>query len=229
MAPTTLAMNMVTYAPPSLTEPIGPLVWALEQPLIASLALTAAGVAIATVLARKGKLKPGLWAGAGLVVVALVVLVVGTVVETDRESIEGGSRAFVVAAVDGDIAVLDRLVLEEAALAASGQTVADDGRDRIEQLAAMQSEAGLIESWRLSRMQATIDGSNIGTTQFRVRATPAGGGPSLTWWRLSWRRDALGVWRIGTIDCLAVNGRKPGSGLYGWLGGATGGGRRHGR
>ena len=221
----TLALSAMTYAPQALREPIGPMVWILEQPLVASLALVVAGVAVATLLMRRDQVRPGCIVCGALVALAITVFAIGTLVVTDRERIEVGSLDFVTAVVDGDMGALDRLILEEAALAASVRTVADDGRVQIETLSRAQADASVIESWRLSRLQSTIDGHNVGTTQFRVRATPREGGPSLSWWRLHWRRDAHGVWRIGTIDCLAINGRDPGAGFYARLRGAASGSR----
>lgn len=219
----TLAMNALNYSPNSLTEPTGPLVWVFEQPLVLALALLVAGIVGATLLRRRDQAKQGIIVGGALFALAIGAFALGTLVVTDRERVEIGSRAFVLAAVEGDLVELDRLILEEAGLAASGKTVADDGRERIQSLSKRQSDAGMIESWRLSRLQATIDGSNVATTQFRVRATPRGGMPTLSWWRLHWRRDAQGVWRIGTIDCLAINGREAQGGLLHLLSGAAGG------
>ena len=218
---TTLATDVLNYAPARLTEPIGPMVWALEQPLVSALALFVLGIVCASLLWRRDQARLGLIVGGALIALAAAVMALGTLVVTDREQIGMGSRTFVIAAVDGDMEALDRVMLEEAALAGSGRTVADDGRERIKRLSQAQAQAALIESWRISRLQARIDGPNVGTTQFRVRMTPRGGLPTLSWWRLHWRRDAQGVWRIGTIDCLAINGREPGSGLLNWLGGAA--------
>jgi hypothetical protein len=221
-------MQAVNYSPQSLTEPLGPMVWILEQPLVGALTLAAIGIGTLALLKRRDQQRLGLSIGAPLVVLAAAIFVVGSLVETDRERIEDASRAFVVAAVAGDLAELDRLILAEAALAISGRTAADDGRDRIEQLSKSQAQAGVIESWRVSRMQSTLDGQNVGTTQFRVRVTARVGDPALTWWKLHWRRDAQGVWRIWSIDCLAVNGREPGEGLYEWLRSAATGSRLRG-
>lgn len=215
----TLAMNALNFSPNSLIEPTGPLVWVFEQPLTTALALLIAGIVGATLLRRRGQVKPGFIVGGVMLALAIGAFALGTLIVTGRERIEIGSNEFVVAAVDGDLAALDRLILEEAGLAASGMTVDHAGRERIESLSQKQSDAGMIESWRLSRLQASIDGPNVGTTQFRVRATPRGGAPTLSWWRLHWRRDAQGVWRIGTIDCLAINGQEPGRGLIQMLSG----------
>lgn len=222
-------MHAVNFSPQSLTEPLGPMVWILEQPLVGALTLAAVGIAAWAMLKRRDQPKLGLSIGAGMIALAAAVAVIGSLIETDRERIEDSSREFVVAAVAGDIAALDRLILANAALAISGRTAADDGRDRIEQLSQAQAQAGVIESWRVSRMQSTLDGPNVGTTQFRARVTARVGGPTLTWWKLHWRRDAQGVWRIWAIDCLAVNGREPGDGLFEWLRSAANGNRMRGR
>ncbi len=222
MPSATLAMQAMTYTPQSLTEPVGLSVWLLEQPLAASLAIALAGIVAATLLRRREQAKLAIPVGAALIVLAIGVYVLGTLIVTDREQIQSGSTAFVEAAVDGDLEALDELILEAAGLAASGSTVDDKGRERIKNLSQVQAQAELIESWRVSRLQATIDGANIGTTLFRVRATPRDGRLTISWWRLNWRRDASGVWRIGTIDCLAINGHEAGPGLLNWLSAASG-------
>lgn len=221
MPTATLAMRAMNYAPEGLTEPVGLTVWVLEEPLVAALALGASGIVAATLLRRREQAKLAIPVGGGLLVLAIGVFVLGSLIQTGREKISEGSTAFVEAAVDGDLGALDSLILESAGLAASGSTVDDNGRARIKALSRTQADAGMIESWRVSRLQATIDGANTGTTQFRVRATPRGGRLTISWWRLRWRQDASGVWWIGTIDCLAINGREAGPGLLLWLRSAT--------
>jgi len=221
----TLAMSRVTYAPPRLEEPIGPLVWVLEQPIVSAIVLAAVGVVVATLLSRRGQGRHGLAVGGALVAAGLAALGVGWAVETERERIEARSGALVSAAVDGDPAKIEPLLIENVALAASGRTMVSPGLPTIVGLAETQRDAGVIESWRLSRLQSKIEGPNVGTTQFRVRVTPTRGRPTLSWWKLHWRRDAQGVWRVGTIDCLAINGREAGGGIFDWLEGAARGSR----
>lgn len=221
-------MQAVNFKPPQLSEPIGPLVWVLEQPVVTAVALSAAGIALFVLLRRRDQARLGLLLGLAMVLAGVAALGVGTVVVTDRESIEMRSRSFVIAAVDGDRGALASLILPEAGLSTGGTTVAEDGQQRIMDLASAQAAAQVIASWRVSRMQSTLSGRNVGTTQFRVRASASSGGPSLSWWKLHWRRDASGVWRISTIDCLAVNGREPGGGLFEWLKGMASGSRLRG-
>ncbi|MCB9839081.1 MAG: DUF4440 domain-containing protein [Phycisphaeraceae bacterium] len=221
-------MQAVNFAPAPLPESMSPIAWATEQPLIVALALAAAGIACWVLLSRREQAKLGTMIGGALMFMAVAVFALGTLIETDRERLERRTREFVAAAVDADIPALEDLILPDAVLAASGRTIADDARGQIESLSQAQQAAGVIESWRVSKVQAVQGGSNVGTTQFRARVTPRAGGVTLSWWKLHWRRDAEGAWRCSSIDCLAINGREPGGGVFDRLLDAARGGRSRG-
>ena len=70
---------------------------------------------------------------------------------------------------------------------------------------------GALDSARIVALQAAVDAPTRARTQLQVRAA-AGGAPSLSWWLVNWTRDASGAWRATRIDCLLMNGQRPGPG-----------------
>lgn len=197
-------------APPGFFEH-----WLQESPLPTALVLVALAGAVGLLLARRGKARAGAWAAAGLVAAGVAVLVYGSLVTTAREEVMAETRAFVEAVVKGDAPAADRSLAPSLSVSIASRPTPE--LDRAAILSVVSAFAGELElrDHDIAELQARIVGPGLATTQVRVDVTPRRWIPASTWWRLEWRRDAAGAWRIDGMDCLLFNGRRPGPELAG--------------
>jgi hypothetical protein len=170
-----------------------------ESPGIGAGLLALVAVAIGATLVQRGRARVGIAVGAGLLAVAGSWVGLATAVTTEREALNGASRELVVAVARADGSALQRILHPEAALAADGWMWTRRDRDGIlallERIPGGEMEAGILAS------EAVLDGPNVGRVQLRVR-TRAEGFLDIAWWRLDWRREPNGYWRVARIERL---------------------------
>lgn len=184
--------------------------WFQETPLPPTLVLLALAGAVGLLLARRGQSKAGGWAAAGLAGAGVAVFVYGSLVTTAREQVMARTRAFVDAVAKGDAQAAGDCLAPTVSVAIAGQPTPELDRDAI--LSVVPAFDGELElrDHDVGALQAQAVGPGLATSQVRVDVTPKRWFPGSTWWRLDWRRDDSGVWRIDGMDCLLLNGRRPG-------------------
>jgi len=186
----------------------------LENPVPTAVGLLIAAVIGAVALARSGRSKLS-WAvvlGGGALAAAVVLA--GAMVETTRERVTRGARAFVEAVAGGntnDVAgmVDSRLTLR------SGGSVIDQDRDWL--VGVVAGMPSVITDHSVRMRGAALEGSNRARTRMtvRVRADAAYAGDVYSSWDLVWIRDSAGGpdgWRIAGIECLSIFGQEPDAG-----------------
>lgn len=197
--------------PPPAPLPAGPVWerWLFEEPLWPGLALAMVGVAAFVVLNQSGQARRGIVAAGVLLAAAAGIFAIAAAVTTDRERLRGATGSLVAAVAHADAAAVGEHLASDVRLRAP--VLGRNGMDRDQILAFVSSEmTGLykVENYRVLQTQATLDGPDMGRTHTHVRVTPdRTGGFVFSWWRLDWRRDADGCWRVTHIEPLTVEDR----------------------
>lgn len=209
MSPILTIAQLPMASPEPLPDSSGLSHWLLEQSSLSAIVLAVIGLLVMLALARRGEGKRAAITGAIALTAAAVIGVVGALVVTDAEHIRAGTRELVRAACEGDAGAVVALLTPDVQVRIGAQRLPGDGRDILTQATeALQSTITLREC-AVEDLQATIDGANAARTQVNVRAVVGGAGPNFTWWKLDWRKEADGQWRIWGLECLLLNGRRP--------------------
>jgi hypothetical protein len=193
---------------PALPKPPALEAMVFETPLLASVALVVAGLAAVFTLRASGKGRLGLVIGGVMVICAGGLLVTAAMVETARERMSRRTRELVRATATVDVNALRGLLAPDARLVGDRIALARglDADSREEILSLVQTHIGgeRVDDWAVLKMQAKRDGPNTGRTQTQVRVDI--GGPNFSWWRIDWRLDEDGEWRVIGIEPLFIGG-----------------------
>jgi len=198
-------------AVPPLDAPPAHQVWLFESPwpLVGLLLLASVVGFIALNRQEKGR-----WAvGAFLlgVVAAGAVFGVAAGVKTEREALLGRTAAFVDAVAAGDVETVDELLAESLEVSFAGTLAAEVNRELVLGVVGAFQEGGALElrEYLSGSRQAEVRGAGFGVSQLKITVVAARGGAGSTWWRLDWRKQPDGAWRITELECLLINGRPP--------------------
>jgi hypothetical protein len=209
-----IVLSQLAPAPPDLPAPPFLSHLFLESPAAAVTLFLSAAVLAVLVLNSRGLLRRGLVIGVLLAGCALGVLVLASVVHTDREAMIDATGALVRAVARADRAGMERLLASDVRLLSRFELgnlrTPATGWDKPTVLQRAVDAMGReypVQSVEVIDAQAQSFGSGAGRTQVRVRVVPEGWNvPHTSWWRLEWRRDPGGEWRVVTITPLAIDG-----------------------
>jgi len=218
LAPALIAQ--LGFDPPDFDPLPGPPIsqWlVLEQPWYLTGALVVLGVAILEWLRRQESLKAGIIIGGAVVLLGAGVMLLGSLVETDRERVKRLTRDLIGAIATPNAYRTDLLLGEE------GGVVAERGRwefTRDEVLGEIRSAqqaggryavAGVgfkVSSYRLREIRAQVLSAGFAKTQVNVvgelesgRIMPA------SWWEIDWVREPGDRWRARLIETIWIQGR----------------------
>jgi len=197
------ASTIGTYPPPPLTDRV-----LFESPILVPVAVLILAVIIGFGLGRAAKGKAG-WAvmGVGLVL-ALGLAASARLVETDREAIESGTRAFVDAIVNGDEASMDDLLASRLTLAITGSRADVDAREYI--LGNLDWVQEQIQRHSAGVQEAAVIANGAGRSKFVFRLLQSRSlGSGFSTWVLEWQETPGEGWQIHTVDLVAINGNPP--------------------
>lgn len=138
-------------------------------------------------------------------VLAVGVFMLAKGVTTDREQLIMNTEALVAATAPLDNAMLDRLLDPSAVVTVPDTAVwlnATQLRPRLTRV-AQQFSAG---DQQVRTVDAFARDDTWGESAVTVRTDPGGAGPINTGWRLTWRRDPGGGWRVVEIRWMRFNG-----------------------
>lgn len=199
-----LAQVAPLRSPPALEH------YLFEQPLPLAIGLLAAGVAARIILARAGRDGLGRaigWAGLAL---GMGAYVAASLIATPRERLMRATRDLIKAGATPDLPALERVLEPQVSLGFGEVRSAKMERAALGRLIERVHGRVEIRDWSLQETQAEIVGPGIGRTQARVRVESRVWYPSVTWWRIDWRKDpSTGEWRAETLTCLLIDGRQP--------------------
>lgn len=177
-----------------------------ETPLWPALVLGALGVLMLFGLGTRGRGAAGIWALAGAWILAGAVLGAGTLVTTDRERLMGLTRRAVEATAGAETAGLRPLLHERVRVVLPDRVPAASPDGRSELLSAVERVLGSryrVDSWRITGLQASVDGEGLARTQVGVSARASGSGPIVSWWLLDWR-EVGGSWVIVGLELVSM-------------------------
>jgi hypothetical protein len=183
--------------------------YVLENSWPLAAVLVIAALVAAWMLNRQSRARQAVMAGGGLLLVAAGVLIAGQMVTTTRESLIARTRTLVAATAAADTASLRDMLAGDIQLRAyffNEPMKKDVVLDRVERYMGHEYP---VQSHKIDSPQATIDGPNAARTQVHVVVT----NPSATmynvpvgsWWRVDWRMDKDGVWRVTQLECLQLD------------------------
>lgn len=197
-------------APPALPRP--PLVehLLLEQPWAAALALGLGGLLAAWILNQRARARAGLALGAAMLLAGATIAVIGALVTTTREALIARTRELIALTARADTRALDGLLAGDVTF----RLFTTDRRYIREELLGLvrryPGELYPVESYREEQAAASLDGPNAARTQVRVVTRSAAATlydlPVGSWWRIAWRREPDGAWRVTQIECLRIDG-----------------------
>ncbi len=190
---------------PPLPKP-GPIeLWVFEQPLLPAAVLVFIAIATPYIL-RHSKLfkRVGLPVGLAGFGLAIAIYLLGSLTVTDREHLDLRSRMLVASVAQADSPALRELLDDSARL--TSVFASAQGADRIVDLANTRNR-GVVRSAEVGKVNAGLHGSQVATTQVRVR-TEGDMFPSLSWWRIDWTRpnETSNDWLVTHIEPIWIQG-----------------------
>jgi len=191
---------------PERPEPLpnGPILdrFLFESPLLLTTVLAISGLVILFALNRRGEARKGLTAFAVCFALAVGAYLAGSLVLTERERLKEATRDLVASVAEVDVASLDELLAENVSFRYRN---ARGGLDKSATIAEVERYLGgayKVQEHEVLELQATIDSSNVARTQVNVRVTVDVLGTHPSWWRLDWRLEPGGRWRVTGIEPL---------------------------
>ena len=181
------------------------------QPWLVSAVLIVAGSALYIALRNQNRQRQGALLGGGLVLAALALQLIAYLVVTERERLAEATMELVRATARGDSASVSQLLAPDASLISELDVrygpfaLGRAGMQRDQILAAVDLLSGrhAVHEYAVLDLQAQQRGPTAGRTQVRVRVTTELERiPSISWWRIDWRKDAGREWRAVIIEPL---------------------------
>jgi len=170
-----------------------------EQPL--PLIVVCLVIAMGLTVAAMRRRKPALLAAGGVMFgLAALVSVLGVAVQTDRETLIDETRALITSATPLDAAALKQVIDPSATVRGPDGRVYVGAGDILPELEKIDGRFGDLDH-RITDLAAQAFANGEGVTQFDLR-TRWNDRPLLTRWRVGWRKDAAGDFKITRIDWL---------------------------
>lgn len=167
-------------------------------------AMLALGLAVIAYLAlsRSGRARMAFPVAAGLCLIGGIVLGVGQLVVTPRESLRRAARSLVEAAVVADKPALTALLHPDARVRT--RFASAEGRDRI--LPLTDQAAARITGHEVRAVRVDLRGPRVARTQVRISLT-ADTLPPASWWAVDWQKDTPdGAWVVTNIEPIWIQG-----------------------
>lgn len=174
----------------------------LEQPWYPAIVLVL-GAIVVGMSARHAGRKGGPWAF-GLAVLAIVVMLTGSLVETPREKMVSAARRLVDAVATLQHERMDAELHESVSLELPwlGTLKKREIHERVDELLG---DRYALHEHDIIALRSARDGANVGRVQVKVRAIAKDFGvPHFSWWNLDYREDA-GVWRVVGIRPISMS------------------------
>ncbi|MCC6968607.1 MAG: hypothetical protein IT434_00135 [Phycisphaerales bacterium] len=177
-------------------------------PLIGALVL--AGAIGFTLLNRKGRITPALASIAAALVLSAGVWLAARLVTTDRERVRGLTVALVDATAKVDESTLGSMLADDLTLYLKvGAITTDNSMDRTATLQQVRRSLGglyKLKNWRVISNDITTSGTQASSRLSVSVTTEAYAIPHRSTWRVDWRREPDGRWRVFAIELLEMPG-----------------------
>ena len=198
-------LNLDAQAPTPLPGPSPLIHYTLEEPLLLTCLLAGAAVVLWFFFNNRDKPKVALrWAGL-LLIAAAGVYAAGHFVTTKRERVLALTKALVRDTAMANIDAVDSHLAEGARLYSPATPDGMPKEQLLNRVRAMLGPGGAARVTDYAVLEAQIDArSEPVQVQVKVRVTPDGFGPTLSWWRLD-AMPAGEAWKISGIKYLSSN------------------------
>lgn len=144
-------------------------------------------------------------AAAACVALALAIFALARFVQTDRERLRDLTRELVRSTATADVTSLEQLLSPQLSLFRPGGGLSMGKEETLERVQNELGKRYRVREWAVLETQASTDSPTSGITQTRVRVTlEMSPFPTISWWKIDWRKDANGVWRADRIDPVSV-------------------------
>ncbi|MCC6229507.1 MAG: hypothetical protein IT432_09790 [Phycisphaerales bacterium] len=177
-------------------------------PLIGALVL--AGAVAFAILNRKGRVTPALAGVVAAVILSAGVWLAARAVTTDRERVRDLTVALVNATARVDESTLAAMLADDLSLYLKvGAMTTDTSMDRAATLQQVRRSLGglyKLKDWRITSNDITTGGAQASSRLSVSVTTEAYAIPHRSTWRVDWRRDANGAWRVFAIELLEMPG-----------------------
>ncbi len=198
---------------PRLPDPPALAYYIFENPWPLTIGLGVCGLVAMLVLRRHGQWREGKTIFACAAVLATLVVGLGYGVTTPRETLRARTRELIDLAAAVKATELRELLTEQARVGVFSSHFGGV-RGREEVLKAVQTYLGdshPLESHEIGPVQAVVDGPNVARTQVRVWVKPQKdqqlyGVATGAWFRLDWKREEQGPWRVVAITIMQIDG-----------------------
>lgn len=183
----------------------------LESPTLLIVALAAVALAAFFGFRAQGQASRGMLIAGIAILLAGALFLLSRFVTTPRETMATQTRELVRAVAEVDTSALRELIAPDARLIAGRFRVVAgmDGASREQIIAGVQDTIGRqhrIDDWAVLKLQATQDGPAVGRTQTQVRVNAPPTGLNFSWWKIDWRLQEDGQWRVVGIEPLFISG-----------------------
>lgn len=177
-------------------------------PLIGALVL--AGAIGFTLLNRKGQITPALASIAAALALSACVWFAARVVTTDRERVRDLTVALVDATAKVDESTLGSMLADDLTLYLKvGAITSDSSMDRAATLRQVRRSLGgpyKLKDWHVTSNDITLSGTQASSRLSVSVTTEIYAIPHRSTWRVDWRREPGGGWRVFAIELLEMPG-----------------------
>lgn len=191
-------------SPPPLATPSWLHVQFLEQPWLVSGVLVAAGLIVVVWFARRDELRKGVARGGPLVLLAGLLVVLASAIQTQRERMRESARALIAAVAQADIPAIRAGLTEDSRLEYFGGISLPAIIDQVESNMT-PGRRWAVREHAIEAVQMEATGPDTGLVQLKVRVIPeAMQFPHRSWWKLAMHRSPEGVWRTRMLTPLEI-------------------------
>lgn len=173
-------------------------------------ALVLAGAIGFSLLNRKGRVTPALASIATALALSAGVWFAARSITTDRERVRDLTIALVDATAKVDESTLGPMLADDLTLYLKvGAITTDNSMDRAATLQQVRRSLGglyKIKDWRITSNDITTSGTQASAHLSISVTTEAYAIPHRSTWRVDWRREGDGTWRVFAIELLEMPG-----------------------
>lgn len=177
-------------------------------PLIGALVL--AGAVAFALLNRKGRITPALFSVVAAIVLSVSVWLAARSVTTDRERVRDLTVSLVDATARVDESTLAPMLASDLTLYLKvGAITSDTSMDRAATLEQVRRSVGgpyRLKDWRVTSNDITISGTQATSRLGVTVTTEVYAVPHRSIWRVDWRHEPDGAWRVFAIELLEMPG-----------------------
>jgi hypothetical protein len=191
-------------SPPPLPDGSWFQVQVLERPWLLAGVLVVAGALVLVWFARRDELRKGLSRGGPLVLLAGLLVLLASSVQTQREHMRDAARRLIAAVAQADIPAIRASLTQDSRLEYFGGISLPAIIDQVENNMT-PGRRWAVKEHAIEAIQMQATGPDAGLVQLKVRVIPeAVNFPHRSWWKLAMQRGSDGTWRTNVLTPLEI-------------------------